>query len=236
MTSKLLDINLLKSTYKIISTFSKKPDKKSEILEPLTTLITLSIISFKSVGTKIAVYSNKIYIQEPSPTQGLVRWTFGNNREEIHFLLKPIFRCVKLFKPNENDNIRLIFNFAIKGLKLLKQSYYSNSSTLCHTLDLYISILDSALSPENQNLEIDSLKEFNTLRTNMNLSEVTKINLDSIFKNIWKDDEIEIICQMLNIANSNIKVYKTYISAIESIISNKEKKINKIIEETTNLF
>ena len=236
MTSKLLDINLLKTTCKIISSLSKKPDKKSEILEPLTTLITLSIVSFKSVGTKIAVYSNKIYIQEPSATQGLVRWTFGNNREEIHFLLKPIFRAVNLFKPKENEDIKLIFDFAIKGLKLLKQSYYSNSSTLCHTLDLYISILDSALSSENETIRIDSLKEFNSLRTNMNLSEVTKINLDNIFKNIWKDDEIKIICQMLNIANSNIKMYKTYVSAIESIINNKEKKINKIIEETTNLF
>ena len=233
MTSKLLDINLLKNTYNILLKLSKKPGKKSEILEPLTTLITLSIISFKSVGTKIAVYSNKIYIQEPSITQGIIRWTYGSNREEIHYLLKPLFRCIKLFEPMKNDNINLLFNFAIKGLKLLKQSYYSNSSTLCHTLDLYISILESALSEDNQTIEIDSLKEF---RTDLNLSEVAKINLDNIFKNIWKDDEIKIICQMLNIADSNIKIYKTYISAVESILINKEKKINKIIEETTNLF
>ena len=93
----MLDINLLKNTFKMLLKFSKKQVENSEILEPLTTLITLSIISFKEVGTKIAIYNNRIYIQEPGITQGILRWTYGNNREEIHHLLKPLFRCIHLY-------------------------------------------------------------------------------------------------------------------------------------------
>ena len=236
MNPNILDINLLKNTFRMLLKFSKKKIHKSEILEPLTTLITLSVISFKDIGTKIAIYNNRIYIQEPSITQGIIRWTYGNNREEIHHLLKPLFRCVHLYNPQENKNIGLLFRFAINGLKVLKESYNSLSSNLCHTLDLYISILDNC-DKSDDDIKIDSLKDFNTLRNNLNLSQSTKINLDNLFKNIWNEDEINIICTLLTLAEKNNKnMPKSYILAIQSILNNKETLINKVIQDTSHLF
>ena len=235
MTTNLFNLSLLKNSYNLISSLSHKNNTEiSQILEPLTTLITLSIISFKSVGTKIAVSSNKIYIQEPNIVQGIIRWTYGNNREEIHYLLKPLFRCIQLYNPKENSDLKLLFEFAIEGLKLLKKSYNSTSSNLCHTLDLYIGVLESSIKTEN--IAIDSFKDFRSLRNNLNLSEFTKVNLDKLFTNIWSEDEIKIVCSMLSLAKTNSNSIKSYINGIESILITKEKLVNTIIKDTNNLF
>jgi hypothetical protein len=234
MTSNLLNLSLLKNSYNILINLSKKSPESSQILEPLTTLITLAIISFKSVGTKIAVSSNKVYIQEPTLIQGVIRWSYGSNREEIHYLLKPLFRCVHLYNPEQNPDLKLLYEFAIEGLKLLKKSYNSISSNLCHTLDLYIGVLECTTKSEKIN--IDSFRDFRSLRNHLNLSEFTKVNLDSLFKNIWSDEEIKIVCSMLTLSKNNSNNTKSYISGIESILITKEKIINNIIKDTSNLF
>uniref|UniRef100_A0A6C0EJR4 Uncharacterized protein n=1 Tax=viral metagenome TaxID=1070528 RepID=A0A6C0EJR4_9ZZZZ len=233
MTSNLLNLSLLKNSYNILINLSKKTTESSQILEPLTTLITLAIISFKTVGTKITVSSNKVYIQEPTLIQGVIRWSFGSNREEIHYLLKPLFRCVHLYDPDENPDLKLLYEFAIDGLKLLKKSYNSTSSNLSHTLDLYIGILECTIKSEK--IKIDSFRDFRSL-TNLNLSEFSKVNLDNLFKNIWTVEEIKIVCSMLTLSKNNSNNIKSYISGIESILIAKEKNINNIIKDTNNLF
>ena len=149
MSSGIFNISFIKNIYSIISSIHKTEQTDIQVLEPLTTIITLAIISFKSVGTKIAVHSNKILVQSPNLVQGVVRWSFGNNREEIHYLLKPILRVVQIYDPDENENIKSLFEYAILGLKVLKDSYNNSSSTLCHTLDLYISIIDNCIKKSN---------------------------------------------------------------------------------------
>lgn len=236
MATSVFNLSFLKNIYSLLSSINKKEaiHNNIQILEPLTTIITLSIVSFKQIGTKLAVQSNKIYIQSPNITQGAIRWTYGHNREEIHFLLKPIIRVVQIYDPNENENIKILFEYAIKGLKLLKQSYNNNSSTLCHTLDLYISIIDNTIKKKNSNIE--TLHYMDTLCNDLNLSQNSRVNFDNLFKGIWKDDEIKLICTMLKLANTdNIQERKSYIIAIESIVSTKEQFINKIIENTNKL-
>ena len=197
-------------------------------------MVTLAIISFKSVGTKICISSNKIYIQEPNIIQGIIRWSYGSNREEIHHLLKPLFRCINLYNPKDNENFKLLYSFAIKGLRLLKKSYDNISSNLCHTLDLYIGLLES--TQDDKKFELDRFENFRAINDNLNISEISRINLNNLFKNIWSDEEIEIICGMLLLSEKNKKSIKNYISGIESILYTKEKTINKIICDTTNLF
>ena len=86
MASNLLNISILQQVYSYLSIFGKyEKQEDSQILEPLTTIVRLAIISFKSVGTKIAITNNKIYVQSPNLAQGVIRWTYGNNREEIHY-------------------------------------------------------------------------------------------------------------------------------------------------------
>lgn len=235
MSSGIFNISFIKNIYSIISSIHKTEQTDIQVLEPLTTIITLAIISFKSVGTKIAVHSNKILVQSPNLVQGVVRWSFGNNREEIHYLLKPILRVVQIYDPDENENIKSLFEYAILGLKVLKDSYNNSSSTLCHTLDLYISIIDNCIKKSNPNLQ--AINYIENIKDDLNLSQNSKVNLDNLFKGIWKEEEIKLICTMMNLANTdNISEQKSYIVAIESILSTKEQFINKIIENTTRLL
>ena len=120
MASNLLNISIWKQVYSYLSVFGKyEKIEDSQILEPLTTIVRLAIISFKSVGTKIAITNNKIYVQSPNLAQGVIRWTYGNNREEVHYLLKPIFRALQLYDPKKDKHYKCIFIFAIEIYKLL---------------------------------------------------------------------------------------------------------------------
>ena len=235
MSAGIFNISFIKNIYTIVRSIHKTEQTDIQVLEPLTTIITLAIISFKSVGTKIAVHSNKISVKSPNLVQGVVRWSFGNNREEIHYLLKPILRVVQIYDPDENENIKSLFEYAILGLKVLKDSYNNSSSTLCHTLDLYISIIDNCVKKSNPNLQ--AINYIENIKDDLNLSQNSKVNLDNLFKGIWKEEEIKLICTMMNLANTdNISEQKSYIVAIESILSTKEQFINKIIENTTRLL
>ena len=48
------------------------------VLDPLSVIIKLSIISNKPIGTKLRIDNNIIYLQEPGPFQALCRVFFSN--------------------------------------------------------------------------------------------------------------------------------------------------------------
>ena len=98
-----LSMAFIKETYNWVMERVKQEPNTNQVLEPFSTLLKLAIISYKSDGTKIAVLKNKLYIQEPGVSQGIVRYAWGNNREEIHFLLKPIMRCIDLYPISDNE-------------------------------------------------------------------------------------------------------------------------------------
>lgn len=236
MASNIININNIKHVYDCIQDITKNNKKSMQILEPLSTIIRLGIISFKEIGTKIAINNNKLYIQTPNITQGVVRWTYGNNREEVHFLLKPIVRALSLYKPTEDDNLKNIYNTAINGLKFLKKSYNNSSSTLCHALDLYITLIEDTINGnQNMNLEKYSNIDNDGLAESLEISLNTKINLESLFKNVWKSEEITLISGMISLANSS-QEKKNYISAIEAILETKDKLSDDIINKTNKLL
>lgn len=236
MNYNLINIKLWNQVYNYIIFIKKyksnNKNKHSIILEPFTTIVKLCIISFKKIGTKLAFINNKVYIQSPNISQGIQRWAYGNNREEIHHLLKPILKALFIYDP-KNSNYKIIYEFVIKGLKLLKKSYDESSSTLCHALDLYINIIKDSMLDNNNDALNKELKI--KLKNNLNISENTEISVYKCFNNIWCNDEINLIKNMLLLADkTNNK--RSYIHAIESILNTKEKKINKIIKNTNLIF
>ena len=121
----------------LTSLFNFKQEKNM-ILDPLTSIIRLAILSFKNKGTKISIHNNKIAYCEPGMLQGTIRLAFGDNREDLHNLYNPILKASEWF---ENDkDIRNLFIHAVLGIKVLKQSY-SKNSTIYHTLKLYQDII-----------------------------------------------------------------------------------------------
>tara|TARA_B110000211_G_scaffold234955_2_gene307768 strand:+ start:3227 stop:3919 length:693 start_codon:yes stop_codon:yes gene_type:complete len=201
-----------------------------QLLEPLSIIIKLAVISYKKVHTKIAVSNNRLFIQNPNAYQGVIRYMYGNNREDICFLLKPILRTIELYAPRDDPQLKYIFLKAIDGLYILKKSYYNESSTVCHSLDLYISIMKSHLKSEN--IYIESYKQSQDL----NLSVSTQVNLEKIFQNIWSESDILLLYSMFKAADDDPLVCKTYIDSIENLIQSKAPIIHDRISKTKKII
>ena len=122
----------------ILSYFLNKSDKKS-ILDPLTCIIRLAVLSFKPIGTKISVYENRISYNDPCVLQGPVRWSYGDKRGDLHNLYNPIKKALIWYDINDEE-IKGIVKFTINGINNLKKSYDPNS-IITHSLDHYITLL-----------------------------------------------------------------------------------------------
>lgn len=227
-------MSFVKEAYKWVSSY--KNDNKSvmpQILEPFSTLLKLAILSYKPDGTKIAVYDNKLYIQDACVSQGIIRYAWGNNREEVHFLLKPMMRCVELYPCNQSDELKLIYTQAINGLKKLKNSYKNESSTVCYTIDLYIQIIQNSLA--------DASVHIHSYEISQNLNELTlscntKMNLEKIFEGIWTENDIVLVSNLFNSVNTESACRSSYLKSIENIIKAKEGLIMQKIRKVSNII
>ena len=228
MTS-YVNLNVLKQLFNYLKNYNN--NEENQILEPFSTLIKIAIIGYKPFGTKIAISNNKLYIQEPSVLQGLRRSVWSNKREEIHFLLKPVMRCTELFPPDDSDELTFIYAQAINGLKHLKNTYNNESSTVCHTLDLYISILEQ--KQVNKSVHIHSYDEINDLALSVN----TKINLKNIFDGIWDKNDIILISNLFkSISHSSGINNNSYLKSIEQLIKAKEHIIDDKIHRLSQII
>jgi len=134
---------LYKGTTNIFNIMNSQKNKKNLILEPLTCLIRISMINFKKEGTKLGISNNSIYFQNPNYLQGILRWSSGDNRDDLHNLHNPIVKSTKWFKTSSLQ-IKSIYKFSRLGLIKLKLAYNENS-IIAHTFDLYISIIEKEL-------------------------------------------------------------------------------------------
>ena len=160
----------------ILSYFFNKTDKKS-ILDPLSFIIRLSVLSFKPNGTKISVYENRISYNEPCVLQGPLRWSYGDKRGDLHNLYNPIKKSL-IWYDKSDEKIAGIVTYAITGINNLKKSYDPNS-IITHSLDHYIDILNKDNSEQKEEIK----DNYNVLYQNL--------------KTLWTDREILIIYNLL---------------------------------------
>lgn len=135
----MTDIIASGAIHSLKSFFIKKKEKNT-IIDPFSCLVKLSLLKFLDKGTKISVYQNRICFNSPTYIQGMVRFIYGDGREDLHNIFQPIQKCVEWFWDEKNDDIIYMFNNAVNGLKILKCSY-STYATIQHTIDYYIIIL-----------------------------------------------------------------------------------------------
>ena len=157
---------------------------------------------------------------------------YGNSREEIHHLLKPLMRCINLYPIDDNPELKQIYNQAIEGLKKLKESYNNESSTVCCTIDLYIQILNNAV--EENSVHVDSFEKSQNL-DDLSLSTNTKLNLEKIFEGIWSSNDINLVSSMFVLVNTTNECKDSYLKGIENVIKAKETVIETKINRATQL-
>ena len=106
--------------------FKTIKERSDMILEPLQVMIQLGILSFCPIGTKLSISENILYIQEPSWTQGMLRWYKNDKKDDLYYLFQAIRRYYLWYNPNEKEIFKRILEVAMNGIKKLIQTYESS--------------------------------------------------------------------------------------------------------------
>jgi len=198
--------------------FQQQKERQDMILEPLQVMIQLSLVSFCPIGTKVSISNNILHIQKPTMSQGVVRWWYGDNKDDLYYLFHAIRRYYLWYKRDESPIYAYILKNAIKGINALIDTYKNTKlTTITTTLQMYKNILDL----ENEEL-------FKT--------EDAAVNLDSVFKNITNIYEKRMLIVVYNILNSmenedNERNMDSYFEAIHHFLSPTNLKIQQWIRE-----
>lgn len=193
------------------------------ILDPLSVIIKLAILSNKPVGSKILIMNNTMKIQEPGIFQGICRIYYKSNKTDLQFIYNPInIACLNFLSKESikaNPSIVNLFTCAQEGIKRLIETYKSCSIiTLC--LNYYYAIITNHL--EGKNNDFMFYKDSMTmLYTN---EVITKLN------NQWTEEKIKIILDLINfLTNDNMAINN--VKSLENIIDNIDYNTKSILEE-----
>lgn len=100
-------------------------NNKNDILDPLSIIVKLFIYYYKPLGTKISIGNNRIYIQDSTYIQGLLRRYNGDSKNDINILLCPLlYACITYLKNEEIRDLYMpIFEISLQALTNMKQTY-----------------------------------------------------------------------------------------------------------------
>jgi hypothetical protein len=100
------------SLYDAIKSWIYKPKQKDIIIDPMSCLIKLSILSYFPDGTKMSIANNKIFFNEPTLMQGTIRFFQSDNREDLHNLFNPIQKSIHWYWNKDDERVQYLFNLA----------------------------------------------------------------------------------------------------------------------------
>lgn len=197
---------------------AKQPVKKV-LLDPLSVIVKLAIISNKPVGTKILIKENIIHIQEPGPFQGLTRYINNTNRNDLKYLYNPIqVACKKYIDKNKVKIPEIIelFICAQNGIAKLIETYQSNDViSIC--LNYYHSIIQNYTKHlYNPIFRDDELTPF------YNDMLLSKLN------DLWSQEKIKMILDMIKFLNDD-KMASENVKSLDIFIQNMDKHTQPIL-------
>lgn len=201
-----------------ILSYNKTDNLHLFILDPLSVIIKLAILSNKPIGTKLRINDNIIYLQEPGPFQSVCRFILKNNKTDIHYLYNPIeIACKNYLSENsitQHPQITELFKCAQLGLLKLIETY-RNCSVMCICLNYYYSLLSNHIDQTNNTtlFRTDNMTVFYTQEV---LSKMT---------NIWSREKVSIVLNIITFLSSdtsaeiNVKSLETIIDGIDTQVS-----------------
>jgi hypothetical protein len=194
------------------------------ILDPLSTIIKLCILSKKNIGCKISVYNNTIIIQEAGIFQPLVRYWYNNNKVDIQYLYNPIelacnyFLNEKISNEKKNKYIKNLFIDSQKGLNKLMDTY-KNYTLLIHSLYFYNNLISNYLDNKyNDKLFIRD-----------NLSNIYNKELVDKLNSIWTEERIKIVLDMVQFIDKDKGSAKS-VKCLEEFMAIIDQEVYELIQ------
>jgi hypothetical protein len=208
--------------------FSYKKDKNI-IIDPISCLVKLSILSLYPKGTKISISNNGLSFNNSTIFQGSIRFIQGDCREDLHNIFKPIQKSIEWYWNTEEygKTIEELFHMSELGLINLKNCYEANS-TIQHSLDYYISYI------KNKNYNKDNLHNKNEYKSNeLNNEKQEKTIIYNYLKKMWSKREINIVIQLFQeyYEKDSQDEKENIINNINNMTTTKEKLLADFIRE-----
>ena len=162
---------------------------RTQILDPLSAIIYLAILSYKPVNTKISISNNCIHVQEVGIFQAFVRYLFRDNKYYLNLLYNPIEFACEHFLDKEQlkqlPKITLLFERALIGINQLCETYTDdNVIRLC--LNYYSSLIQNYLGKTYD----ENLFKLDTMTPHYKKDLVQKLNAR------WSAEKLKIIVEM----------------------------------------
>ena len=188
---------------------------KTFILDPLSVIVKLAILSNKPVGTKLLIQNNVIYFQEPGPFQSLCRMVYKSNKTDLQYIYNPInIACLHFLSKSfaeKTPRIKNLFLCAQNGIKKLIETYKS-CSIITITLNYYYVLLSNHIEQTYmKNIFIkDSFTNYYTS------------NIIETLHNQWTDEKIKVVLDIISFLlkysdnPNNVKSLETIMDSIDT--------------------
>ena len=181
------------------------------ILDPLSVIVKLAILSNKPVGTKICIQHNMIFLQEPGPFQAFCRYLYKTNKTDLQFLYNPIQIACSTFLSQTyvktNPKMIELFICAQKGMSKLIDTYKSSSIIrLC--LNYYMTLISNYID-----------KIYNTtLFRKDTMSLYYTENIVTLLNGQWTPDKIKVVLDIIEFLVKEDKMANNNVKSLENIM------------------
>ena len=227
--------------------FSYKKDKNI-IIDPISCLVKLSILSLYPKGTKISISNNGLSFNNSTIFQGSIRFIQGDCREDLHNIFKPIQKSIEWYWNSEEygETLGELFLMSEMGLINLKNCYESNS-TIQHSLDYYISYIKN--KDTHQIIKKENKHKYQNTKFNTNKNQPVqpeqseepeeasakqeKTIIYNYLKKMWSKREINIVIQLFQEYNDKETQdeKENIINNINNMTTTKEKLLADFIKD-----
>ena len=192
------------------------------ILDPLSVIIKLAILSNKPVGTKLLIQNNVIYFQEPGIFQSVCRTFFNSNKTDLQYIYNPIQLACQTFLKKEvtqkTPRITNLFMCAQNGIKRLIETY-KNCSIITLCLNYYYAIITNHLEQQSNDklFHKDSMTSLYTKETTDKLNEQ------------WTEEKIKVILDLITFLTRDIMAMNN-VKSLENIMENIDKNTHQLLD------
>jgi len=188
---------------------------KTFVLDPLSVIVKLAILSNKPVGTKLLIKNNVIYFQEPGPFQSLCRMIYKSNKTDLQYIYNPInIACLHFLSKSfieKTPRIKNLFLCAQNGLKKLIETYKS-CSIITITLNYYYVLLSNHIQQSyNENMFVKD-----------NFTNYYTPNVIETLHKQWTDEKIKVVLDIIAFLlkysdnPNNVKSLETIMDSIDA--------------------
>lgn len=193
--------------------------------DPTDLIINLALLHFLPIGTKLHFYGGKMHIQEKGYYQSASRTLFNGSKTEI--ALYPI-SIVYGFSYNNDSTMKLIHEYAIKGLKKLNDTY-GNEDCIHHHVDKCTSFIEGHLNKTKVFMFTRETKMFTKNIQMMKIENKNKIfeKFNKLVLERDKEKERRLVYKIVRLLHMNSNtIYGLFITPLANVMYNTIEKVS----------